>query len=1004
MQSFLTRTALLAGAVVLSSATALAQNGACYLPNSTCTQTTAAACATAGGVFGGVGVPCPPYQVNGAGATLFADAATNAALTNDWINADFDFGIDFVSGLTIPLRDEFNIGAGLQADQLAPTNPASAAPQQVWWIHQYRSVGSVEGFTEFLRFQVCGDIPENLPSERGSLNSLLFASGNAPNGAAAAAGWGTPPGSACTLDLDPALADGPNASNTPVCIQTVDYANLDVPAVWAVRVSPFVDDCEWDVAPGVTNYGQNTRVSWGKTGLLIPETVGDPTPIPYSQTGESNLLPSLTGGCPFGTTLNTNLATPDNNTIYDTNIAWSPVAIIANRGTALDRDCNGVNDGGITYSQLQHGFVTGRLPNGENLVFATRDVGSGTRNAAMNSLGIDPSRGIGDHVGIRINSPPFPAGFADFMARLGPGHQPNNCAGSGVMEIAVENNRLAVGYTGVFGSSRAVGDARAGRYELAAVRKDVLGGTQYVQITRDSIYLNDNIDTGYQVGGVQTLVTRGNPRAHDFGAFAPAIETGPLMTNVEAAKFVRNIEESFGVPTPPNFMPGEFLTVNNAVLASVNAIVDPTAPLIAIPAPTDAAIQAYALANTTLRPGGSLEPVQWGDVDSGGTVRPAGLAGNRRPPLGATYGDGGTSGFRYYNGAAFVTVNGGQALSRRNQVQGDLNGDGRRDINDIEKLVEAYWRLDDAAGNPAAIDAFLQNFEPIVSNNAADNGSMAVNRLVVHVVADFDGDGEITLTDVKYFADGLATRKFNDPNPALRCKLDRKAGFTRADNAWFALKGNLALFGIQPYSTGAPYKAGDARADIAGNPVCPGAAPSGCDMIIDARDINYVCRNFVSDWANTDLACGKDLSADINGDCVVNYEDVREIVEVILETEIGDVDLDGDRDAADCAIATANLGLAGGWAQGDVNCDGFVTQADLDIICATGCPGANGDANCDGTVDFFDIDPFLMALFDPTTYAATFCGGNNCAADVNDDGGVDFFDIDAFLTCLFSGC
>ncbi len=68
------------------------------------------------------------------------------------------------------------------------------------------------------------------------------------------------------------------------------------------------------------------------------------------------------------------------------------------------------------------------------------------------------------------------------------------------------------------------------------------------------------------------------------------------------------------------------------------------------------------------------------------------------------------------------------------------------------------------------------------------------------------------------------------------------------------------------------------------------------------------------------------------------------------------------------------------------------------------CPGGRGDANCDGTLDFFDIDPFLLALFDQPAYITTFCGGNLCAADANCDGTVDFFDIDALLDCLFVGC
>ncbi len=60
------------------------------------------------------------------------------------------------------------------------------------------------------------------------------------------------------------------------------------------------------------------------------------------------------------------------------------------------------------------------------------------------------------------------------------------------------------------------------------------------------------------------------------------------------------------------------------------------------------------------------------------------------------------------------------------------------------------------------------------------------------------------------------------------------------------------------------------------------------------------------------------------------------------------------------------------------------------------------DANCDGTVDFFDIDPLLLALFNPGGYEAQYAGCGN--GDVNGDGVTDFFDIDPFLACLFSGC
>ncbi len=73
----------------------------------------------------------------------------------------------------------------------------------------------------------------------------------------------------------------------------------------------------------------------------------------------------------------------------------------------------------------------------------------------------------------------------------------------------------------------------------------------------------------------------------------------------------------------------------------------------------------------------------------------------------------------------------------------------------------------------------------------------------------------------------------------------------------------------------------------------------------------------------------------------------------------------------------------------------------------TALPSAAGvaaDMNCDGNVDFFDIDPFILALFDPVAYAAAFPNCNIANADVNGDGDVNFFDIDGFVACIFGAC
>ena len=63
-----------------------------------------------------------------------------------------------------------------------------------------------------------------------------------------------------------------------------------------------------------------------------------------------------------------------------------------------------------------------------------------------------------------------------------------------------------------------------------------------------------------------------------------------------------------------------------------------------------------------------------------------------------------------------------------------------------------------------------------------------------------------------------------------------------------------------------------------------------------------------------------------------------------------------------------------------------------------------GDLNCDGDVNTFDIDPFVLALTNPTGYAALFPGCPLLNADCNCDGDVNTFDIDPFVLCLTVGC
>jgi hypothetical protein len=62
-----------------------------------------------------------------------------------------------------------------------------------------------------------------------------------------------------------------------------------------------------------------------------------------------------------------------------------------------------------------------------------------------------------------------------------------------------------------------------------------------------------------------------------------------------------------------------------------------------------------------------------------------------------------------------------------------------------------------------------------------------------------------------------------------------------------------------------------------------------------------------------------------------------------------------------------------------------------------------GDLNCDGAVNVFDIDPFVLALTDPESYALAYPDCDYMLADINGDGLVNVFDIDPFVALLVGG-
>jgi hypothetical protein len=610
----------------------------------------------------------------------------------------------------------------------------------------------------------------------------------------------------------------------------------------------------------------------------------------------------------------------------------------------------------VKMTELQHLFTTGRSVNGENFIVSTRDVGSGTRNAFMNCIGVDPSWGVGDNVGGEST-----------LARehnIGEFYYPTNKGSNGGMEATLRNTRLGVGYVG---TERGVSGSGSGSWlttnalEIANVQNDIYGGTAFVRPTTSNI-VNNNAN-GWVIGGQAVLATIGDPRAEPVSAGGDN-NGRPAMVNKSAAAYVNNISRSIlqfiAVPggSQNDFMPGELAATQFLLLNALDNLHDLTIPTTLIPNPGfNANLKSYTLTNN----------IHNNAAFTAFNASSTGRNPTRNALSSGAYSDGVALGANYISQGGTSLANAAITLLR-NKIAYDFNGDGLRTLADAPDMIAA-WRQRN--GGPAWT----------APNGTGGIAGAAGTDACIEILGDGTSDGSFTAADVRYWADGLALNAMG--------KLDRKAGFTAVDTAF---AGNF--FGTS-ISTGKPYAAGDSRGDVS-NPTATtarGWIPLGADGIIDINDVNYVLAQFnqtgitgSADWSDLNEAVLFDLSADLTGDLKVDQADVTELVRNIMGTCTGDLNLDGKVTLSERSTVQANVGtLPATWARGDFNGDGVINASDV----SRACPA---DINCDGAVSVQDIFDYLGLWFQ-----------NANKADINGSGSVSTQDIFDFLQAWFGG-
>ncbi|MCW5764936.1 MAG: hypothetical protein KIT68_03045, partial [Phycisphaeraceae bacterium] len=835
----------------------------------------ASVCGTALGL--GRAAVAQPTVVHISGATLLENFFSARASTVDFIDADGN-----------GVARSFPVSTNQQLAPFFLPNPFPS--NQVWspsvkWVVVYSAVGSTNGYQELIdhgRSYVTnpGTNTNAAQSLRISArtaayyNRYKFINAGAANDDSGGlnpevpVGFGqifnenNPAGAPVRSTIDGSFlalytsdrtlpSTAPNQGLADAGGLSVDIAPLDVPTTWATLQTGAAGFALRPLQPG---YGNNDTQPVDKDGRRTANGT------------RSNKLATLTGGANLSTTV-PGVFNPaaTSGTIFDTAVLVAHVAPVVNFGVGRSQ---------ITLSELRHLFTAGRLPSGENLMVVNRDSGSGTRNAFDNSLGYDPSFGVGDNTGPRNNGPQFD--------RLGPTYLPSNKQGNNRVEPAVINHRLAIGYVG---PERGVqqGWLTSGQMEICDVRNDTYGGTQFVRPTIDRIL--DNDANGYVIFGPSVLATFGDPKSapanigglgwmepfqdsngtpgyqlgeafNDFNGngLRDAVEPrpaslNPAMRNPSAAAYINNITRSIDafVSLPGSdltvFTPGEYAATQYVLVGALDNL-KRTAPAIdpgsLVPNPQfNQALQDFTRtqANSVYTNvaftefGRSVAPFtvnsRAGKVPFRSTLA---QLGSLTPPIASNpYSDAPLrpAGDKYVlENPALVheseiepgTLTYGSNLPLRNLIAGDFNANGRRDPGDVIEMLRAYRkRYQGQAWNPPAASGDLASLS-VSTGQSVDPGLTCIE-----ILGDFDGDGGFTAADVRYFADGL----YLDP---VSGKLDRKAGFIAVDAAWQTLTGGANFFATT-LATGAPYTPGSSRADVANGAgrVTPGFAPTGAD-------------------------------------------------------------------------------------------------------------------------------------------------------------------------------
>ena len=233
---------------------------------------------------------------------------------------------------------------------------------------------------------------------------------------------------------------------------------------------------------------------------------------------------------------------------------------------------------------------------------------------------------------------------------------------------------------------------------------------------------------------------------------------------------------------------------------------------------------------------------------------------------------------------------------------------------------------------------------------------------------DLDSDGVLEATDLTMVPNGFEDILYSQ-NDKFHAAADVTGDGRVDDLDLFALEASLIASGADVSTMNAYAQVLLDRGDLNG------------DLSTNAADIDFLYSQFGSnDWL---------VDLDVTG--ITDDDDATTLIETILGTNFGDLDLNGSVTGADLATLDANLGLSGlGWAGGDIDGSGIVDSADRALLLAN-LDTLPGDLDGDGFVGLDDLDIILL------NWNQNVTPGDLLAGDYDGDGFVGLDDLDGVL-------